>query len=402
MRRIRQVLWLVLVLVFCAFWTQPAAGKGPSTPEERAIVLQRIRMLERDPLNPNADSARAELKAWAIELPEIRFHRCSQLLGSSLDSYPYARQFNDQIALSGVAYTLERQDKMRDAVATYIAGVEGSLRMYEVLRDSKPDGRFPFLDDLIAVRDRGELARHISSLASERCPTSNAQLFNVAGATIFDLVIGAFIGWLFGRNRRRQDTGDVPADDIRTTRAATVAGWVVFACAAYYVTVIATLHFLEPSYDPRYRFVSEYQWSGHAWLMYTTFFVLALATLTMALVMRRVHRSSRSARIGLGLLILGAVGIAIAGIFRGFPLHDVGSAIGLPSLLLAVLFYSWNFRRVADWAPVLLPSVLIGLAMSAVFVSLAAGVGWPGLQQRAFLGLFLLWLMIVAYRATRR
>jgi hypothetical protein len=392
----------VALLSWCALLFQPAQARGPTTTEERAKVIEQIRALERDPLNENADATRASLLEWIIEVPEIRFYRCNELLGSGLDNYPYAREFNDQVILSGAAFTLEHQDKMRDEVATYIAGVEGALRMYEALRRSRSDARSAFLDDLIKIRDRGELSDHIAAMANERCSTSNRLLVAAPVGAVFDLVLGALIGWLFaGRRRRRQSDADVALGESRSASLDSTAQWIVFTCVAYWTIVVAALHFLEPDYDPRYRFLSEYQWSGHGWLMYTTFFVLALATLTVALVLRKVHRSVLSAREGFGLLVLGAIGICIAGAFRGFPLHDVGGAIGLPSIAMATLFFAWSFRPHADWQPVFWPSLLIGLAMLTAFLSIVINVGMPGLQQRIFLGLFLLWLVVIAHWLAR-
>ena len=92
------------------------------------------------------------------------------------------------------------------------------------------------------------------------------------------------------------------------------------------------LHVLEPEYDPRFQFRSDYTWRAYGWLMTTTFFVLGLATLTVAYGVRRAHQPSFSARVGFGLLLVGAVFVSLPGVFRGFPLHDAASAVGLPSL----------------------------------------------------------------------
>ena len=274
--------------------------------------------------------------------------------------------------------------------------------MYEALRRSRSDASSAFLDDLIKIRDRGELSDHIAAMANERCSTSNRLLIAAPVGAAFDLALGALIGWLFaGRRRRRQSDADVALAESRSASVASTAQWIVFTCVAYWTIVVAALHFLEPNYDPRYRFLSEYQWSGHGWLMYTTFFVLAVATLTVALVLRKVHRSALSAREGFGLLVLGAIGICIAGAFRGFPLHDVGGAIGLPSIAKATLFFAWSFRLHADWQPEFWPSLLIGLAMLTAFLSIVVNVGMPGLQQRIFLGLFLLWLVVIAHWLAR-
>src|SRR4029450_7377901 len=131
--------------------------------------------------------------------------------------------------------------------------------------------------------------------------------------------------------------------------------------------------------------------------MTTTFFVLALALLTVAVAVRNLYGPSRSGRVGFGLLVVGAAGICVAGAFRGFPLHDVGSAVGLPSVVMAALFLSWSFRCAPGWRPLFLITFLIALGMFTAFLSMVIDVGMPGLQQRIFLSLVLLWLALLVH-----
>jgi hypothetical protein len=387
----------------CALQGHHAHARGPSTPEERAKVIELTRMLERDPLNENADATRQWLREWTIEVPEIRFHVCNELFSHGLgENYPYSREIDLQTILSGAVFTLEHQDKARDDVGAYISGVEGSLRMYEVLAKSRPDARSAFLDGLVAMRDRGELADHVAKLAAEKCPKSNILLLAAPIGAAVGLILGSLIGWLFGGRRgHRLSAPDVALAENRSAKFASTAQWIVFACAAYYVIVLAALHFLEPGYDPRYRFMSEYAWSAHGWLMTSTFFVLALALLTVALALRNLYGPSWSARVGFGLLVVGAAGICVAGVFRGFPFHDVGGAVGLPSLVMAALLLSRSFRRAPGWRPLFLNTLLIALGMFTAFLSMVIDVGMPGLQQRIFLSLVLLWLCVVVRRLVR-
>jgi hypothetical protein len=390
------------MFLVCALQGHHAHARGPSTAEERAKIIELTRMLERDPLNENADATRQWLREWTIEVPEIRFHVCNELLSHGLgENYPYSREINLQTILSGAVFTLEHQDKARDDVGAYIAGVEGSLRMYEVLAKSRPDTRLAFLDGLVAMRERGELADHVAKLAAEKCPKSNILLIAAPIGAAVGLILGSLIGWLFGGRRHKLSATNVASTENRSAKFASAAQWIVFACAAYYVIVGAALHFLEPEYNPRYRFMSEYAWSAHGWLMTTTFFVLALALLTVALALRNLYGPSRSARVGFGLLVVGAAGICVAGAFRGFPLHDVGSAVGLPSVVMAALLLSWSFRRAPAWRPLFLITFLIALGMFTAFLSMVIDVGMPGLQQRIFLSLVLLWLAMVAHRLVR-
>jgi hypothetical protein len=377
-------------------------ARGPSTPEERVKVVELTRMLERDPLNANANAAREWLREWIAEVPETKFYVCNQLLSDGLDAnYPYAGEINLQTIFSGAVFTLENQDKRKDDVGAYIAGVEGSLRMYEVLARSRPEAGSGFLDGLIAMRDRGELGAHIAARAAEKCPSLNFMgIASLIGAAI-GLALASLTAWIFGKRGRVVFDPDAASGEPRNTRFTSVARWIVFACAAYYIIVIVTLHYLEPEYDPRYRFMSEYAFSGHGWLMTTTFFVLALALFTVAVTVRNFYPPPRSARLGFGLLVVGAAGICVAGIFRGYPLHDVGGAIGLPSIIMAALALSWSFRQTRGWRSRFPVSLLIALGMLIALVSMIFDVGMPGVQQRILLFLMLMWLSIVAHRFAR-
>jgi hypothetical protein len=65
------------------------------------------------------------------------------------------------------------------------------------------------------------------------------------------------------------------------------------------------------------------------------------------------------------------------------------------------LLLSWSFRQAAEWYPIHGATLLIALAMLVAFGSINTPFAMPGLLQRAFLLLFLLWLSIVAHRLVR-
>jgi len=276
------------------------------------------------------------------------------------------------------------------------------LRVYEVLLKSKPDAKSAFLDGVLAKRDHGELLDHVSTLAKEKCKTSNTELIAAPAGAGVGLVLGLLVARWFGGRRVRRVTGlgGVTAGN-GSAKIATISRRIVFVCAAYYVIVGVALHILEPEYDPRFRFMSEYVWGTYGWLMTTTFFVLGLAAFAVAAGLRDVHQSSRSARIGFGLLAVGALFVCLAGVFKEFIPHAAASAVGIPSILMAALLLSWSFRQAAAWQTIYRATLLIALGMLAAFLSMVAHVGMPGLQQRAFLFLFLLWLSIVVHRLVR-
>ena len=388
----------VCVLLICLHEVHQAQTRGPSTPEERAKVIELTRWLEENPLAENAPATRQWLQQWINDVPDIRFKVCNDLMGHALGDYPYSREVKLQTLFSGAAFTLQHQDRARDDAAVYSAGVEGTLQMYEALLRSKPDAKSAFLDDLVSKRERGELVDHIARLAREKCKSLNILLIAVPAGAAVGFLLALFVARWFGA--RRLDRVATPSPKV-STRIVTISQRIVFICAAYYLIAGIALHFLEPEYDPRFRFMSEYVWGAYGWLMTTTFFVLGLAIFAVAIGLRDVHQSSWSARIGFGLLVIGALFICLAGVFKEFTLHSVASAIGIPSTLLAVLVLSWSFRRVAEWRRTYGVTLLIALGMLVALLSLIVDVGLPGLQQRAFLFLLLVWLSIVVHRLVR-
>jgi len=392
MKRMRGLI-IAGVLTACTLQVHSTEARGPSTAEERAQFVALVRSLERDPLAESASATRQQLQEWLYAVPEISFKMCPELLGHALGGdYPYARVLELQVVLSGAVLTIEQPGEARDDAAVYAAGVEGALRAYEVLVRSRPDARLAALDDLLETQRRGELADHVAVLSKERCKRMNVRLIAAPIGAAVGLLLALVVARWFGKGWARQEPrGDTPATLRR----------IVLVCAAYYLIVGVALHFLEPDYDPRFYPMSHYAWGAYGWLMRTTFFVLGLAVFTLAVGLRRAMPSSRSARIGFGLLVVGALFVCLAGVFRGFPLHDVASAIALPSLALAVLVLSWSFRDSAGWQAIGPVTRIIAVIMLVALLSIIVDVGMPGLQQRAFLFLLLLWLSIVVHHLVR-
>jgi uncharacterized protein DUF998 len=399
----RDVVCVIGLCLLSVLQIQCTLGRGLSTPEERANAINIARSLERDPLAKDAAANRQWLLNWIIEVPDIRFKSCAGLLRPGVgDQYRYSAQVNQQIIFSAAAFKLEHPDHLRNDNGAYIAGVEGALRVYEILMKSVPDAQLAFLDDLIAKRDRVELADHVANLAKEKCKRSKTEwILNLAGAGVA-LVLSALVAQWFGRHRLPRATGSESVTSGNgKVKIATIAERGVFLCAAYFVIVLIVLHILEPEFDPRFRFMSEYALGDYGWLMTTTFFALGLAPFLTAVGLQNVYESSRSIRIGLGLLVVAAIFIWLAGIFRDSIPHLLAGVVAFPSMVMAVLLLSWTFRRAAGWQTIYWLAVFVGLAMLAMLFLMVADLGMPGLQQRVFIFLFLLWLSIVAYKSVR-
>ncbi|HKQ91747.1 MAG TPA: hypothetical protein VJZ77_13735 [Blastocatellia bacterium] len=165
-----RTLWLLgFCLLFC-LTVVAQSNRGPSTPEERATAVKSARLLETDPFNKDAKKAREWFLKWLIEVPDISVEICTDYL-----SPLYGKKKNNeaelaiQMTLSSAAFIIENPDKAKDGVAVNLAGVEGTLKMYESILKSKPDAKNDFLDQLIAKRDKGELRAYVEDIAANKC-----------------------------------------------------------------------------------------------------------------------------------------------------------------------------------------------------------------------------------------
>jgi hypothetical protein len=140
----------------------PAQTRKPSTPEDRAKAVEVARSLESDPLSKNAKEQRNWMVHWLIDVPDINVKVCGNLLQPLLGSNKnYSAEIFTQMVPSSAAFIIANPDRAKDDVAVYTAGVEGSLRTYESILKSKPKAKWPFLDDLIEKRNKGELAEYV-------------------------------------------------------------------------------------------------------------------------------------------------------------------------------------------------------------------------------------------------
>jgi hypothetical protein len=144
-------------------------NRGPSTPEERAQALRIARALEANPLDEKAKKAREWLLYWLIEVPDIHINLCTGFLEPLYGKKDknYSSEIVGQMMFSTAAFIIEHPDKEKDDEATYQAGLEGSLRAYESILKTKPNARWPFLDDLIARREKGELGAYVQDILKQ-------------------------------------------------------------------------------------------------------------------------------------------------------------------------------------------------------------------------------------------
>jgi hypothetical protein len=159
---------LSAALLGCALLAAPAsaiaAGRGPSTPEERKQALDYIQHFMADPLNPALKSEISWIVRWTIEIPDVRVSLCNIIELPKSNKKDSQTLFTAMI-MAQTAFALQNPGKQNDDLAQYQAGVEGVLHIYELLLKSNPKDHQLILDDLIQRRDAGTLPQWIKERA---------------------------------------------------------------------------------------------------------------------------------------------------------------------------------------------------------------------------------------------
>lgn len=165
--RILQVMLAGLVLAACASGGQEGASTAPASPSagsQKSRIVEQVRSLESDPFQAGAAQLRARLLNYFVEAPDITIRVCSGVLdpvGSSRQNYG-PEIFTQQLLSSG-AFIIENPGMAGDDAAVHAAGVAGALRVYEAALRAHPEARRPLLDELLQLRERGELVTYLRS-----------------------------------------------------------------------------------------------------------------------------------------------------------------------------------------------------------------------------------------------
>ena len=194
----------------------------------------------------------------------------------------------------------------------------------------------------------------------------------------------------------------------------------ILASAILFLVLLAALLMLKPEIDPAWRFISEYSIGRHGWMMALAF--LSLATSCVATVIALWSQVQLGGRIGIGFLLIGALGLTLAGVFPTDPittpldaqstsskLHGLGAILGdgVPvgaTLITGSLIRNKSWRPARGWMLGILAVVWIVYAW--LIMSMPAdgnfgpgvAVGWP---SRLLMVSYSLWFIVTAWQALR-
>ncbi|HEX5810337.1 MAG TPA: DUF998 domain-containing protein [Anaerolineales bacterium] len=191
-----------------------------------------------------------------------------------------------------------------------------------------------------------------------------------------------------------------------------LAGQISLAAAAASLIFLATLHVLSPEFDPSRRMVSEYALGNHGWALLLMFLAWALGCVALFFAVKSQVRTI-GGKIGLGLLLVAALGMTMGGVFDvNHNLHRVAAMIGMPTLPIAAVLISVSLLRNPAWAPARrsllwaahLTWISLLLMTAGVFTGFSSTGetnpdAWFGWANRLLIVAYNIWLLVVARRA---
>ena len=195
---------------------------------------------------------------------------------------------------------------------------------------------------------------------------------------------------------------------------------IILVSAALFILLLATLIVIQPEIDPAWRFVSEHAIGRHGWLMAIAFLALAASSFTTAIVLW--SQVKVGGRIGIGFLLIGALGLTLAGLFPTDPittpmnaqstsslLHSWGAVLG-DGVLIGATLITLGLLRNEFWRPARLWLIAtlatMWTSLSWLMMSMPAdgnfgpdvAVGWP---SRLLLVSYCLWFIVTAWQVLR-
>jgi hypothetical protein len=202
--------------------------------------------------------------------------------------------------------------------------------------------------------------------------------------------------------------------DGSTIVAFPAAARISFVSAAASLVFLAVLHLLSPEFDPSKRMVSEYALGSFSWVLSLMFLAWAFSCVTLFVAIKSQIKTI-GGKIGLGLLLLSALGMTMAAFFDvNHDLHGVAALIGMPNLPIAAVLISvslgrnsfWTMsRRLPIWTAILtwVSLILMNVAIFTGFSQTGeANPGaWFGWSNRFLILAYNIWLMTVAWRVAK-
>jgi hypothetical protein len=195
-----------------------------------------------------------------------------------------------------------------------------------------------------------------------------------------------------------------------------MAARVALAGVVLYAIIDTALVFLRPQFSILHSAESDYGSSGSwAWLMDVNFLLRCALSLAVVGAVSVTAAKNRGLQTALGLLIVWALSSGLLAFLPddpvGTPLHTSGAVhlaiafVAFLAVLAGTILGSMVLRAQPRWRRVAIPMAVLSWG-ALVPLLLLGGVGFHshslgGLYEKIFLGMELLWLVVVAVRVAQ-
>jgi hypothetical protein len=188
------------------------------------------------------------------------------------------------------------------------------------------------------------------------------------------------------------------------------------AAALVYVAATVAGSLLDPSYSQVRQHVSDLTATGASTRLALAppYFLYNLLVLGFAVALYSASDRSRLFRVGLACLTANAIaGVMMVTWFTedkgGAPVtfagtgHVIFAGVSSLSIVVASFVYGFAFRRTAEWRPLSVFSLMVGVGFlvlgSLAVIATGAHSALAGLAERGPIGLSILWILVVSWRA---
>ena len=154
--------FFALLVTTGIFAAHTFGADAPSTPEDRARIVNLAKQLEADPAAESLHGDREWAIKFLIQAPDIHVKVCTETTEFLLKKKHY-KYSSDLMALSmieGGRFDIENPKQPDTAQAK--AMIEGTLRGYESLVKADPKAQFKEADEMLAKRDTGQLDAYLA------------------------------------------------------------------------------------------------------------------------------------------------------------------------------------------------------------------------------------------------
>lgn len=130
---------------------------------EKELTIKTARALEEKPFDKETVKMREKSLRWIIETDQVHIVACSGVLSPFLDKKnKLGGELTTAYTIGMAAFKLENPDKASDENAAQLAGLETALKSYEVMLKEKPKNKFDAVNELLAKRTDGTLAKYVA------------------------------------------------------------------------------------------------------------------------------------------------------------------------------------------------------------------------------------------------